>query len=234
MFDAASSLWVYPFIVLLSALDAFTIILPSETVVAGLSSTAVSLGAPNVFALGAAAALGAHLGDLGVFVVGRLLARLRWVTPGSRVDAAMRWTRRRLDAQGPLYIMTARYIPYGRLIVNATAGWTGFPLPAVCGALCSGMCDLGNGVCRHRCGGRCVVWRPVVAGDCDRGGAGVSGGVGSRPHYSVARPGGELNHSTLQLVGVFPEVPGGNGSKRAPPISNTRIRGVKEELDGSA
>tara|TARA_E500000178_G_scaffold350420_1_gene409344 strand:+ start:369 stop:965 length:597 start_codon:yes stop_codon:yes gene_type:complete len=127
VFDAASSLWVYPFIVLLSALDAFTIILPSETVVAGLSSTAVSLGAPNVFALGAAAALGAHLGDLGVFVVGRLLARLRWVTPGSRVDAAMRWTRRRLDAQGPLYIMTARYIPYGRLIVNATAGWTGFP-----------------------------------------------------------------------------------------------------------
>ena len=43
VFDAASSLWVYPFIVLLSAFDAFTIILPSESVVAGLSSTAVSL-----------------------------------------------------------------------------------------------------------------------------------------------------------------------------------------------
>lgn len=128
VFDAASSLWVYPVIVALSALDAFTIVLPSETVVAGLSSTAVSLGAPNVFALGFAAALGAHLGDIGVFFLGRLLAKWRFVREGSRAGRVMRWTRRRLDAQGPVYIMTARYIPYGRLIVNATAGWTGFPI----------------------------------------------------------------------------------------------------------
>ena len=98
VFDAASSLWVYPVIVALSALDAFTIVLPSETVVAGLSSTAVSLGAPNVFALGFAAALGAHLGDIGVFFLGRLLAKWRFVREGSRAGRVMRWTRRRLDA----------------------------------------------------------------------------------------------------------------------------------------
>ncbi len=160
VFDAASSLWVYPVIVALSALDAFTIVLPSETVVAGLSSTAVSLGAPNVFALGVAAALGAHLGDIGVFFLGRLLAKWRFVREGSRAGQAMRWTRRRLDAQGPVYIMTARYIPYGRLIVNATAGWTGFPVKRFVALSAVG----------------CVIWASAYVGL----GAGVGAWFGER------------------------------------------------------
>ncbi|WP_104912895.1 hypothetical protein [Pontimonas salivibrio] len=110
-FDFAQSVWVYPIVLLLSAADAFTIVLPSETVVAGLASTAVSLGAPSLWGLAAAAALGAHLGDIGVFFVGRGLARTRWLRDGSRVGTALRWTRARLDTQGPLYIMSARYIP---------------------------------------------------------------------------------------------------------------------------
>jgi membrane protein DedA with SNARE-associated domain len=127
-FDFAQSVWVYPIVMLLSAADAFTIVLPSETVVAGLASTALSLGAPNLVGLGLVAALGAHLGDLGVFFVGRVLARTRWVRDGSRIDRALRWTRARLDTQGPLYIMSARYIPYGRILVNAAAGSSGYPV----------------------------------------------------------------------------------------------------------
>jgi len=127
-FDFAQSMWVYPIVLLLSAADAFTIVLPSETVVAGLASTAISLGAPNLVGLGLVAALGAHLGDLGMFFVGRGLARTRWVRNGSRIDTALRWTRARLDTQGPLYIMSARYIPYGRILVNAAAGSSGYPV----------------------------------------------------------------------------------------------------------
>lgn len=127
-FDFAQSVWVYPIVLLLSAADAFTIVLPSETVVAGLASTAVSLGAPSLWGLAVAAALGAHLGDIGVFFVGRGLARTRWLRDGSRVGTALRWTRARLDTQGPLYIMSARYIPYGRILVNAAAGSSGYPV----------------------------------------------------------------------------------------------------------
>lgn len=110
-------------------MDAFTIVLPSETVLAGLSSTSVSLGAPNLVFLGLAAILGAHLGDLGVFMIGRLLARTRWFRGNNRVTRLLDWTRRRLDTQGPVYIMTARYIPYGRILVNAAAGSSGFQRP---------------------------------------------------------------------------------------------------------
>lgn len=128
-FDVAQSPWVYPVVIALSAMDAFTIVLPSETVLAGLSSTSVSLGAPNLVFLGLAAILGAHLGDLGVFMIGRLLAQTRYFLGSNRVTRLLDWTRRRLDTQGPVYIMTARYIPYGRLLVNAAAGSSGFPAP---------------------------------------------------------------------------------------------------------
>jgi membrane protein DedA with SNARE-associated domain len=154
-FDFAQSLWVYPIVLLLSAADAFTIVLPSETVVAGLASTAISLGAPNLLGLAAVAALGAHLGDLGVFFVGRGLARTRWLRTGSRVGRALAWTRLRLDASGPLYIMTARYIPYGRILVNAAAGSSGYPV--------------GRFVALSAAG--CVVWAGAYVG--------IGAGVGS-------------------------------------------------------
>ena len=112
----------------LAGLDAFTIVLPSETVVAALASTAVSLGQPNIAVLGVSAALGAHFGDLGVFGVGRLLSKTPLLAKKNKVTSALNWTKRRLDRQGPLFIMTGRYIPYGRILVNLTAGSSGFSL----------------------------------------------------------------------------------------------------------
>ena len=123
-----SSLWLYPAMLGLAGLDAFTIVLPSETVVAALASTAVSLGQPNIAVLGVSAALGAHFGDLGVFGVGRLLSKTPLLAKKNKVTSALNWTKRRLDRQGPLFIMTGRYIPYGRILVNLTAGSSGFSL----------------------------------------------------------------------------------------------------------
>lgn len=159
-FDVASSAWVYPVLVALSALDGFTIVLPSETVLAGLSSIAVTLGAPNLGLLVASAALGAHIGDVGVFGLGRLLRKARWMQKGTRLGSAMEWTRRRLDAQGPLYIMSARYIPYGRLLVNAAAGSSGYPFRRYLALSATG----------------CLIWAGAYAGI----GAGAGAWFGER------------------------------------------------------
>lgn len=126
--DVAESWWIYPLVGLLAALDGFTIVVPSESVVAGLASTAVTLGQPHVVGLGAVAALGAHVSDLGVFALGRLLSRVRWFREGHPLHRSVEWTGERLEKNGPLFIMTGRYIPFARLLVNATAGWSGFPL----------------------------------------------------------------------------------------------------------
>lgn len=159
-FDVASSVWVYPLVVALSALDGFTIVLPSETVVAGLSSTAITLGAPNLGLLVVSAALGAHIGDLGVFGLGRLLRKARWMQQGTRLGSALEWTRRRLEAQGPLYIMSARYIPYGRLLVNAAAGSSGYPFRRYLALSATG----------------CLIWAGAYAGI----GAGAGAWFGQR------------------------------------------------------
>src|SRR5699024_5668643 len=44
-----------------------------------------------------------------------------------RVAAAFAWARRSLDRRGAALVLTARYIPVGRIAVNMTAGATGYP-----------------------------------------------------------------------------------------------------------
>lgn len=120
------SVLVYPFILGLSAFDALAIVLPSETLVAALASTAMTLGSPNVVLLALAAAVGAHVGDVALFGVGRLARSRVSVLKSLRVEPVLEWTRQRLERQGPIVIVSARYIPYGRIVVNVTAGSSGY------------------------------------------------------------------------------------------------------------
>lgn len=48
-----------------------------------------------------------------------------------KTAAAFAWARRELDQRAAAIILTARYIPVGRIAVNMTAGATGFPHPAI-------------------------------------------------------------------------------------------------------
>jgi membrane protein DedA with SNARE-associated domain len=125
--DASGSPWVLPIVALLTILDAFLVVVPSETVVVALATLSVSSGAPNLALLIIVAAVSAMIGDSLTFALGRrlgtpMLARVR----SSRVQSVFGWARTALDRRAALVIFIARYIPFGRVAVNLVAGSTGF------------------------------------------------------------------------------------------------------------
>ena len=124
---AAGSPWVYPVLFLLTVLDAFFVVLPSETVVVALGALALSGSGPNLFVLVPVAALAAIVGDSLIFAVGRRigLGRFRWMRR-PRVVHTFAWARRSLDRRAATVLLTARFVPFGRIAVNLTAGATGF------------------------------------------------------------------------------------------------------------
>ena len=100
---------------------------PSEGVVVALAAVAVAGDGPHLALLALAAAAGAFLGDTLTFVVGRRFGpqRLARVTrPGVR--RLLERASGTLDRRGALVVLTARYVPLGRVAVNLTAGATGF------------------------------------------------------------------------------------------------------------
>jgi len=125
--DAAAQWWVYPVLFALCTIDGFFPPVPSESVVVALTAVAVTAGAPNIWLLGVLAAAGAIVGDNIAFVIGRKVGTrgFRW-RRRPRVMSAFGWARRELDRRGALLILSARYIPVGRVAVNMTAGATGF------------------------------------------------------------------------------------------------------------
>jgi membrane-associated protein len=138
----AGSGWVYPVVFALVLIDGFFPPLPSETVVVALGALAVSAGAPNLMLLVAVVTAGAVLGDGTAYLIGRRigLTRFRW----QRRPAVVRVTDRARAALGhrpASLLLTARYIPVGRVAVNMTAGATGFsPARFVPLALLGGFC----------------------------------------------------------------------------------------------
>lgn len=127
--DVMSSPWIYLALFLLSAIDAFFPVVPSESVVITAGVFAAS-GAPSLPLVILAAALGAFAGDhfsyfLGRTVGGRLLRRVK---PGTRRRRAFDWAERALAERGGLVLVVARYIPGGRTAITLTMGSVGYPL----------------------------------------------------------------------------------------------------------
>ncbi|MDO9589515.1 MAG: VTT domain-containing protein, partial [Microcella sp.] len=125
--EAAASAWVLPVVAVLTILDAFLVVVPSETVVVALATLAISSGAPNLVLLIVVAAIAAMIGDSLTFALGRrmgspLLARIR----SPRVQSVFVWAGNALERRAALVIFIARYIPFGRVAVNLMAGATGF------------------------------------------------------------------------------------------------------------
>lgn len=119
--------WVYPALFALCAIDAFFPPLPSESVLVSLAVLSVS-GSPNVWLVGALAAAGAFVGDNIAYQLGVMVGvdRFWWQRRG-RVQRATVWARAQLKKRGAVLIISARYIPVGRVAVNITAGATGYP-----------------------------------------------------------------------------------------------------------
>lgn len=125
---AAGQPWVYLLLLALCTIDGFFPPVPSESVVVALAAVAMSAGVPNLWILMLLSAVGAIAGDNIAYAIGRRIgtSRFRWMRR-RRVAKSFAWARRELDKRGALLILTARYIPVGRVAVNMTAGATGYP-----------------------------------------------------------------------------------------------------------
>lgn len=119
----STSPWALPLMFALVLGDAILVVIPGEVAVTAFGALAVSTGSPPLAAVIAVATVGALLGDVGCYLLGRWvgLERWRWMR-GPRVQAAFGWARARLDRRTAVVLFTARFIPFARLAVNLTAG----------------------------------------------------------------------------------------------------------------
>lgn len=138
----SGALWVYPLLFAVCIIDAFFPPVPSESVLVTLGSLSGSTGKPFLWAIISVAAVGAVIGDNIAYSIGNAVGTDRWKWMRKpKVAAGFDWARRALDGNGPMIILTARFIPIGRIAVNMTAGATRyprrtfFPLTIVAGAI---------------------------------------------------------------------------------------------------
>ncbi|MDY6055376.1 DedA family protein [Micrococcus sp.] len=125
---AAGHPWALPLTALLCLLDGLIPVFPSESVLVALGSI-VRDGEPfPLWALWLAGFVGAFLGDVTAYCVGRVVGteRFRWMRCG-RVRGTVEVARRHLRSHGALLLFTARFIPGGRVAVNLTAGAVRYP-----------------------------------------------------------------------------------------------------------
>jgi membrane protein DedA with SNARE-associated domain len=120
---------IYLLLFALVVIDGFFPPVPSETVVVASAAIGAATGSPNPLIIGAIAAVAAAIGDTIAFLVGHSIGtdRFAWMRR-PRVVRTLDWARRGLDRRAVFLILTARYVPVGRIAVNMTAGATRFPL----------------------------------------------------------------------------------------------------------
>ncbi|CAM4039652.1 MULTISPECIES: DedA family protein [Helcobacillus] len=123
----ADAWWIHLVMFACAFVDAFFPTVPSESVLVTLASLWSSGGTPTLWLLVPAAWVGAFLGDNLTFLIGRRvpLHRLRFLQR-PKMQAGMEAAEAGLESHGFLWIMTARYIPFGRTAVNLSAGALGY------------------------------------------------------------------------------------------------------------
>jgi membrane-associated protein len=124
----SESLWIYPGVFLLSMIDGIFPVVPSESVVIATSVTAASTGTPLLIGIFLAAAAGAWCGDQVAYSVGAAMdVRKFKVMQRERWRNGLDWAETQLERRGSTFIIAARFIPMGRVVVNLTAGALQFP-----------------------------------------------------------------------------------------------------------
>lgn len=115
-------------VLVLVLVDGFFPPVPSESVVVALAAIGFATGAPSPWAVLLAAGLGSFLGDNLAFALGRRipLDRWRWLR-GPRASRLLARTRTSLERRSASVILTARFVPVGRVLVNMLAGANGLP-----------------------------------------------------------------------------------------------------------
>ena len=125
----AESPWLVPALFALVVLDAFLVVVPSETAVVALGALWATTGAPPLLAIVPAAAVGAVVGDGLCYLIGRRIGldRWRWQRRG-RLSAAIARAGDTVHRRTAVLVFTARYVPFARIAVNLAAGAGRVPL----------------------------------------------------------------------------------------------------------
>ena len=124
----AASPLVYLGMYLFAVIDGFFPPIPSESLAIALAALSASTGQPNLALIIASAATGAFTGDQIAYTIGkRLNIRRIPFLAGPRWQKTLDRAGRALTRRGAVVILAARYIPVGRVAVNATAGAVGYP-----------------------------------------------------------------------------------------------------------
>jgi membrane protein DedA with SNARE-associated domain len=120
---AAASPWVYLVVFAVVLVDAFFPPVPSESVVIAAAAAAVATGDPNLPLLLACAAAGAIAGDNLTFAVGRAVGLERFhLERRPRLRVALDRAKQGIHARAGVLVLSARYVPVGRVAVNLVAG----------------------------------------------------------------------------------------------------------------
>lgn len=132
MLDFATSFdgtpWLFVFLWLFIALDGILPIFPSESLVIGVIALSMSVGQPNIWIVGAVAIVGAITGDVSSYWIGRALGKRDLpILRRPRIAKVVLWAQRTVARRPAPVIISARYIPVGRVVVNLTAGRMKFP-----------------------------------------------------------------------------------------------------------
>jgi len=124
----ADAWWIYMAVYVLSAFDGFFPAVPSESVIVTLSSLWSSSGRPLIWIVALLAWAGAFTGDNVGYLIGRTVGteRFRFLREG-KGKVAVEAAESGLNKRALLFLMTARYIPFGRTAVNLVAGAVHYP-----------------------------------------------------------------------------------------------------------
>jgi membrane-associated protein len=116
--------WAYPIIFIVSVVDAFFPVVPSETVVV-VGGNLASSGDLVLLVVILAGAAGAVLGDNISYGIGTWVGEKtvkRWFRT-EKWRKRLEWAERTLDERGAYIIVIARFIPGGRTAVTFSAGY---------------------------------------------------------------------------------------------------------------
>lgn len=124
-----TSPWLYAVLIAVSCLDSFLPLIPSEPVVI-VAGVYAATGDTHIGLVVAATSLGAFLGDLVPYAVGRFVGSRSAgrPAPGTKRRAAHDWFVRELDARGGFVLVTTRFIPFGRYVATFATGLVRYPL----------------------------------------------------------------------------------------------------------
>jgi membrane protein DedA with SNARE-associated domain len=132
--ELISSPWLFLILIAVSLLDSFLPAIPSEPVIVVAGVYAAS-GETYLLPVIAATAVGAFLGDMVPYGLGRLMAEpaLRRLPVGTKRRRVHDWLSGELESRAAYVLITSRFDPVGRYLVTLTAGMTRLSWPKFAG-----------------------------------------------------------------------------------------------------